>query len=366
MLWFRDPAPYLPKDLCRAFHAIILDGDIDEMLELVEIEPLLVHARNEDRATSLMIATSHPDPLRAVEMMKMLVQRGAYLGAHDSDRRHSLIYACEHNAGRLVVENLLQWNDQCGGTKFHWYDCDTRGQSALVLASKRANTPVATLLLGKFDIRSYAKQNHPFKTLKVAIDSGNAQHALTIALHESIQASIKTPEITRYKGSGTPTLPWTISTCTEAAIDQGMIDLVQVLNQLNRRKVSRAVWYTIHKLFCDGVHVLTAVPRELLLIGRYFTDAWRWIQVRELCLMRYGCNQDETEAPDRLLPSLPDDVFHRVVAFAVPSAFQHPSDFEKRWFNCDNVNVFGECRWHDCYKATQSDYDRLFNYSGTL
>jgi hypothetical protein len=361
MLFVRDPAPFLSPELSRDFHENIRDGNIDRMLELLEVEPALVHARNGDRATALMVATTFPDTQRAVELMKLLLDQGARLGCHDSSRRQTLLYACTHNVDCFVVGTLLQWNDQLGGTKFNWHDVDAGGRSALVLASGRANTAVTTLLLDKINIARYAKQNHPFRVLKAAIDSGNEPHALQVAQHRKIHPSLEEPEVTRYKGSGAPHLAWTISSCTEAAVDLGMLELVQVLNQLNRRKVARAVWYKMHKLSEDGIDVLATVPRVLLQIGMHFTSAWRWRHVRELCLVRYGRNQDELEGGLRLLVSLPGDVFHRIVAFVAPTAFQHPWDFVKRWCDCRNVDAGGKCRWHDMYWATRSDYYRLFN-----
>jgi hypothetical protein len=53
-----------------------------------------------------------------------------------------------------------------------------------------------------------------------------------------------------------------------------------------------------------------------------------------------------------LLASRPDDGFHRIVVFAVPTAFQHPRDFVKRWCDCKNVDAGGKCRGHDMYEAT--------------
>ncbi|OWZ24710.1 hypothetical protein PHMEG_000142 [Phytophthora megakarya] len=338
------------------------------MIQLLDHEPALVHARNEDRETSLMVATTYSGIPKAIEMMKLLIENGAKLGSHDRLRRQTLIYACTHNADLRIIEALLDWNEFRGGTKFNWHDRDSLGQTALTITSKLANTAVTTFLLDKIDIVTYAKHNHPFKILKEAIDSGNEKHALVIALHGKIQSSIEEPEITRHKGSGFPEFPWTISTCTEAAIDQGMIDLVQVMNQLNRRKVSRAVWYSIYKrvIHVDGNDILSTIPRVLVTIGRYFTDVWRWKQVGELCLVRYGHNKADLEGNLRLFSSFPDEVFHRIVAFVVPPAFKHPIDFEERWCHCYNMRESGECRWHDCYEAKRTDYDRHFNYRGTL
>ncbi|GMF10757.1 unnamed protein product [Phytophthora lilii] len=202
-------------------------------------------------------------------------------------------------------------------------------------ASKLANSSVTLLLLDRIDIVRHAKQNHPFRVQKAAIDSGNEQHALEVAMHDKIQASIWHPELTSYRGSGAPTTKWTITSYTKAAVDQGMTDLVQVLNQFNRRKVSRAVWYEIHNLSCDGIDILTTMPRVLLRIGKSFTDAGRWKQVRDVYLARYG----GSDKAGHLLACLPDDVFHRVVAFVLPPSFQHPSTFEMRCCDCDNLCV---------------------------
>jgi hypothetical protein len=77
----------------------------------------------------------------------------------------------------------------------------------------------------------------------------------------------------------------------------------------------------------------------------HFTDAWRWKQVPELCLARYGRHQDELNEEHPLLVSLPDDVFHRIVAFVVPPAFQLLPEhgYEKIWCNCSKMSPFGEC-----------------------
>ncbi|EGZ08020.1 hypothetical protein PHYSODRAFT_527744 [Phytophthora sojae] len=130
-------------------------------------------------------------------MVELLMEQGACLGSHD-----------------------------CRGQKFHWHDRDIYGDSALMLASRTANTPVTMQLLNEINIVRYAKQNHPFKVLKRAIKSDNERHAMEVAMHENIQSSINNPEVTRFKGSGKPELSWTLSKCTEAAFDRGMTDLV--------------------------------------------------------------------------------------------------------------------------------------------
>jgi hypothetical protein len=103
--------------------------------------------------------------------------------------------------------------------------------------------------------------------------------------------------------------------------------------QLNRRDVARAVWNRFPRLSRHAPQVLMTVPRVLPTIGMYFTDSW-WKQVRELCLVRYGCDQDALEGELRLLARLPDVIFRRIVAFVVPPAFQLPRDYHKLWCEC--------------------------------
>ncbi|GMF10758.1 unnamed protein product [Phytophthora lilii] len=202
------------------------------------------------------------------------------------------------------------------------------------------------------------KAEPPFRVLSVAIETRQEHHALEIVQHEKIRASLINPEVTRYKGCGAPELKFTVLTCTEAAVGLGMIRLVQAMNHLNWRKVSRAVWYMINSLVRHGSDVAASVPKEFLTIGKQFTDDWRWSLVRELYTARYDGNH-------HALSRFPGDVFHRIVAFAVPPAFQHPSEFVLRWCKCSNATLFGECYWHDSYKATRSDYYRPYNNCGT-
>jgi hypothetical protein len=348
---------HLPRRLRFAFHSRIRAGDIDGMLDLLIIDRRLVNVRNKKQATALMAAAIHPDARLSVQMIELLVEKGATLGSRDCRQRHALLHACKHGASRAVVKALVASNERQGGAKFRWHDLDNDGLTALMLASMQGNTQVAIFLLNKVDIQRSAKQSHPFKLLKAAIDTGNERHALAIGRHEKIRASIHDPELTRYKGSGVPELAATIATCTEAALEKDMLALVQEMNQLNWRKVSRVVWYTINKLVQHGVEVTTVISPQLLKIGRQFTSAWRWSLVRELFVARYK----ERSHP---LARLPDAVLHQVVAFAVPQAFRHPSEFVGRWCTCYDAQDFGECYWHDSYKATRSDYFRAYNYGG--
>ncbi|RLN49890.1 hypothetical protein BBJ28_00002012 [Nothophytophthora sp. Chile5] len=343
-----DPASHLPTDECRAFHEEVRAGNVDGMLELLELEPRLVHARNEDRATSLMVAAVHPNASRAIQMVDLLMDRGAYLGSHDSHRRSALIFACQRGIDPTVIDRLFQWNTVRGGTKFTWFNCDDRGRSALVLASMEQHTAVATLLLDRIDIKRYSRCNIPLKILQAAIDSGNEQHALEIAGHQQIRTTLEDPERTRYKGSGRPYLAYTLSTCTEAAVERGMVDLVQVMNQFNWRKVSRAVWYKIREFSRQGVEIQTTVPPVFLTIGKQFTNDWRWTHVRGLFLARYyglvekpGTGSELQKHP---LGLLPDEVFARVVTFVVPEAFWHPSESVPGWCGCEKDSVRSECR----------------------
>jgi len=208
-----------------------------------------------------------------------------------------------------------------------------------VIASELANTPVTKLLLDRLDAWQSAKEHHSIKVLKVAIETGDETHAVEVALHPTIQAWIKTHERTQYVGAGGG---WHIFSTTGAAVDAGMLGLVQVLNQLHQRSVSRVVWFKIYRLYRDAPEVLTTVPRVLRRVGVHFAHTWRWKQVREICLVRYGCSREARDGEECLLVSLPDGVFHRIVAFVVPPAFQlPPADenlLEKIW--CDLMNLY--------------------------
>ncbi|KAL4117428.1 hypothetical protein PRIC2_011419 [Phytophthora ramorum] len=341
--------------LCKHIRA----GNIDGVQELLRKDSRLVHARNKKGVTLLMLAAIHPDAALAVQMIDELVSEGASLGRRDRRNRHVLLHACLHGAGRAVMERLLEHG---GYSIFKWNDFGIDGQTALLLACTRADTPMTTFLLDRIEIETYAKHNHPFKVLKAAIDTGNERHALETAQHEKIRASIQDPERTRYKGSGATELAWTISTCTEAAVGKSMMQLVQVMDQFNWRKVSRAVWYMVNQLVREGVDVYATVPAELLTIGKQFTGDWRWSLVRELCVARFGSGDEGQTHP---LARLPDDAFLRVAAFVVPPPFRHPSEYVSQWCRCSGRALFGECYWHDSYKATRSDYHWPYNWTGS-
>jgi len=122
----------------------------------------------------------------------------------------------------------------------------------------------------------------------VAIESGDENHALKVALHPTVQACIKRPEMCRDIARG----PWTLSSCTRAALEGEMLELVQALFLLNRRHASREVWWKIYRLSRNARAILTITPHVLLQIGTHFINAWRWKQVRELCPACCGCEAE--------------------------------------------------------------------------
>lgn len=69
-----DPTYTLPSALRDAFLKHVHDGNIVQMKEMLEKEPLLAQVRDTTRATALLLASVHPDTKKAVEMIDFLMQ----------------------------------------------------------------------------------------------------------------------------------------------------------------------------------------------------------------------------------------------------------------------------------------------------
>lgn len=155
-----------------------------------------------------------------------------------------------------------------------------------------ASTPVTTLLLDKIEIVVYAKQHHPFRILSARVMRNSRW---------------KTDCMIKFKHQPeTPRSPVT-----------EIVTLLYCLGQFPRTRELLLIQASGVRCRAqcgmqpsrDGVEILTTVPRVLLSIGRCFTDAWRWKQVRDWWLAVYSHSQDNTEKEGHPLGASPRRYF---------------------------------------------------------
>ncbi|RLN47781.1 hypothetical protein BBJ28_00003891 [Nothophytophthora sp. Chile5] len=300
----------------------------------------LAHMTLPGGTTSLMVAATHSDPKRAVQLIDMLLANGADLGAKDHRGRQVLMFACDKGAHPSVIECLLKWNRKRAGWELGWADRDTSGKNAVVLASRSGHGSLVAFLLKKYARQTRYLEEYPLKLLQIAIESQHEATASDVLATKAIQLELKHSTTSHKIPCDPRDKTYNLFTCVQAAIRRGMSGIVLAMHGINAKSVERATWYTLYTLDSRARRA-EALPLEiapgLTELAAVYRRDWIWKQIHTLVPLRHChlLSQRERERPlfrrvarslkhkrrdwqalaSHPLAALPDALFTKILSF---------------------------------------------------
>jgi hypothetical protein len=390
MSWRRPSAsaPGTSAALATRFHDALRAADVALVRELVFREPRLANARDPTRgrfkATPVMSATlsccssstsssssrrsEASSASRAVVLINLLAAKGATLQTKDERKRQALMVACASGAHPSVVRCLLDWNRAEGGgsacAALSWSDEDSGGQTALMLACANGHGRLAGFIMDKLlTDRDWDEVHHPLQLLAVAVASGDERSAIELLRARSVQRAVvqdrgsveKMTVHGEWRQVDAQEDGASVAICVSVAVEHGMSRLVQDMHALNRERVGRAAWLTVHRLQTretprrkssrrrvEAESAPAVVPRGIATVVTLHKRDTMWESVRLLFLIRfkqvrvavsgYARSRSTTAVGFiRHVASLPDDVFRSVVDY-VKQPFDDDAEAQKEHF----------------------------------
>ena len=191
--------PPLDPGLVANFHALVLDGNVDEVNHQLSTTRRLANSKDAQDYTPLMnvVRSEVASGQTKVQLIDSLMQKGgAELATRGPSRYHILLMACKMGCEPEVINCICRWNSK-RNKRLSWNQCNDEKDGPLVLAAQSgagALTLVSHLLsLAESDTTDCFgdDSNAPIKVVNAAIKSGNEQLALLVLRHGRFKGKVE-------------------------------------------------------------------------------------------------------------------------------------------------------------------------------
>lgn len=191
-----------------------------------------------------MKATTCPKP---VEMISVLMAQGASLNARDDERRHVLLYACEHGASPSTINCVMDWSTRRKDCLcLNHVNSDREGPLILACRSGNVDLVLHMLQMCRDDFED-SRSNHPLRALHAAVQAGHEATVLALLRCKSFSEYVS--DDFGFEGEDSDSSDWrddrivlsavTLSDCIISALETSMVEAVKAFYILDP-KITRA------------------------------------------------------------------------------------------------------------------------------
>jgi ankyrin repeat protein len=281
------PEP-LPSQLLATFLDDLKNGRTERVEICLAGERRLANAKVGDTTPLMTVVSSDIGSTVQIQLINILVSKGADLSTRDPTRHHALLLACKSGVEPSVVQCLLGWSTRNNRGQYRWSHCNDEKQSALELSVLSGNISLVRYILEQAPFDEWNNDSAD-KIISAAILSKNEELVLYLLGRNDILDDFNDD----------------VDICAEKAAKCGIINSLQIMYSINKEHVGAAIWL----LWYESQKQSIAFHSRLIVIAERFMADKGWMEKRNLLLLRQRI----------LFSAVPDDVFrYEIAAFLCP------------------------------------------------